>query len=374
MRVLFFSRDYTPHDYRFLTSLAESGHRVFFLRLEHRGIQMENRSLPSQIDQLVWRGGNLPARWRDYPILSYDFKGIINKIKPDIVHAGPIQSAAFLSALAGFKPLVSMSWGSDLLKDADRNHWMKWVTRFTLNKTVVLLGDCQAVKEKAQRFGFLPERVVLFPWGIDLKCFFPHTGEDMGNEKDLRKELHWQSNFVLLSLRSWEPIYGVDLVVQAFINAVKKNSALRLLLLGDGSQSSTIRRVLLENGVMDKVFFAGQISNQDLPFYYHAANLYISASHSDGSSVSLMESLASGLPVLVSDIPGNLEWITPGKEGWFFPDGNVMVMAEKILTAVKEFDKLVEMGSAARALAERRADWQENFKKLLQAYEMAVIN
>ena len=55
---------------------------------------------------------------------------------------------------------------------------------------------------------------------------------------------------------------------------------------------------------------------------YRAADLYLSASHSDGSSVSLMEALGCGLPVLVSDIPGNREWVTDGEQGWLFPDGD----------------------------------------------------
>ncbi len=57
MRVLYFTRDYTPHDYRFLSSLARTGHQVFSLRLERRGVQLEDRPLPPDVEQLAWAGG-----------------------------------------------------------------------------------------------------------------------------------------------------------------------------------------------------------------------------------------------------------------------------------------------------------------------------
>jgi L-malate glycosyltransferase len=77
--------------------------------------------------------------------------------------------------------------------------------------------------------------------------------------------------------------------------------------------------------------FWGQVGQRDLPRWYHMADIYISPSHVDGSSVSLLEALACGLPCLVSDIPGNKEWVEEGVNGWLFRDGDVDDLAEKIL-------------------------------------------
>jgi len=285
-------------------------------------------------------------------------------VRPDIVHAGSIQTAAFLTALAGFRPLVSMTWGSDLLKDSERDAWWRWATRYTLARSSVLVGDCQAVRDKAVSFGFPDERIVTFPWGVDLEQFCPGPANPR-----LRGGA---DTFVILSLRSWEPLYGVDLLVRAFIRAAREAPALRLLLLGSGSQAGLIRRLIADSGLQDQVISVGQVINHDLPNYYRACDLYASASHSDGSSVSLMEALACGRPALLSDIPGNLEWITPGEQGWFFPDGDVQALADGMLKAYEQRERLVEMDKQARALAERRADWKKNFQELLRAYQMAV--
>lgn len=368
MKVLYFSRDYTPHDHRFLSALAQTAHTIYYLRLERQSRQLEVRPLPSQVEQVVWRGGRRPVGWRDYPRLLADLRQVIRRLQPDVIHAGPIQSTAFLAALSGFRPLVSMSWGSDMLLDADRSAWMRWVTRFTLRRTTILAADCRTVQEKAARFGFPAERVVLFPWGVDLARFQP------GRAEAFRARRGWQDAFVVLSLRTWEPLYGVDVVARGFARAARQMPNLRLLLLGGGSQAGLIRSIFEQEGVQEKVFFGGQVNGDDLPQYYQAADLYVSASHSDGSSVSLMEALASGLPVLVSDIPSNREWITPGREGWLFADGDDRELSEGILRAAGQPERLKEMRLAARRLAEERANWQVNFQRLLAAYQLAVEN
>ena len=120
---------------------------------------------------------------------------------------------------------------------------------------------------------------------------------------------------------------------------------------------------------MDQVTFPGLINNSDLPRFYHMADLYVSASHVDGSSVSLMEALACGLPCAVSDIPANKEWVPDGVNGWVFPDGNVNALAGIILKAVEQRESLAQISRNARVTAEEKADWPRNFEKLLKAYE-----
>ncbi len=367
MRLLYFTRDYTPHDHRFLASLAGTEHEVFSLRLERRNLQREDRPLPAEVRQVAWRGGQAQFRWKDAPGLLIDLKRVLKEVSPDLVHAGPIPSVAFLTALAGFHPLVSMSWGSDLLRDIDLSRAEKERALYALRRTGILLGDCKAVKEKAASLGFPPERVRLFPWGVDLDQFCP------GQPADFRARRGWEDSFVLLSTRSWEEVYGVDVLVRAFARAAQEAPELRLVLLGSGSQAGLIRKIILEHGLEEAVFWGGQVKYADLPEYYRSADLYLSASHSDGSSVSLIEALACGRPVLVSDIPGNREWVTPGQEGWLFPDGDVDAMAQGILQAVRGRDRLAKNGAAARRLAESRADWRKNFNILLDAYQDSIL-
>jgi glycosyltransferase involved in cell wall biosynthesis len=133
-----------------------------------------------------------------------------------------------------------------------------------------------------------------------------------------------------------------------------------------------LRQILLNGGVLDRVFFGGKVSQSDLPGWYHQADLYISTSHVDGSSVSLMEAMACGLPAVVSDIPGNREWVTDGHNGWLFKDGDAGDLAAKVLVAFNRRRSLPEMGRRGRIVAEERADWKKNSQVLLKTYETAL--
>lgn len=364
MRILYFTRDYTPHDHRFLKALAESGQETYYLRLERRGRAQEDRMLPPGVRQVKWAGGQRPFRWGDLPRLLFSLWSVLRKLKPDVLHAGPLPVVGFLAALSGFHPLVAMSWGSDLLRDADNHTGIRRQTKFVLRQAEVLVGDCQAVRDKAAGYGFSAERVVTFPWGVDLAHFSP--GADPG----LRERAGWKDAFVVLHTRSWEPVYGVEVFARGFALAAQQRPELRLMMLGGGSLAGEVRKQLMTAG-LDRVNFGGQVSYEKLPGHYRAADLYVSASHSDGSSVSLMEALACGLPALVSDIPGNREWVEEGVQGWLFPDGDAEALAAGILRAVDRRESLAGIGKQARKLAEARADWTRNFEKLLAAFELA---
>jgi glycosyltransferase involved in cell wall biosynthesis len=361
MRIIYFSKNYTPHDYRFLSSLSKTEHEIFYLKLEANQRQIEDRPVPENIQQILWAGGRRQFRWRDVPRLTIDLRRLTKQIKPDLIHAGPIQNCAFIAALSGFRPILAMSWGYDLVMDADKSAWMRWVTRYTLKRSAFFVSDANVSRNKAVAFGMHPEKTVIFPWGTDIEYFTPKKGKQL-NPK----------TFTLFCSRTWESIYGVDVLAKAFVKVASVNPDVNLILLGGGSQGAKIRQILMSGGVMERVHFGGHVSQADLPRWYQMADLYISPSHVDGSSVTLMEALASGLPCLVSDIPGNQEWIDNGVNGWLFRDGDVDDLAEKILNAIKNRKSLKKISESARQTAEQKADWKKNFGKLLEAYEKTL--
>jgi glycosyltransferase involved in cell wall biosynthesis len=218
------------------------------------------------------------------------------------------------------------------------------------------------------------ERIVTFPWGVDINYFRPLSqGFQSSN---LRSHLGWgKETFVIISTRNWSPLYGVEDLARAFVCIAQQRIELRLLMLGDGPQAALIRQIFIDGGVLNRVHFPGQVIQPDLPDYYRSADLYISTSHSDGTSISLLEAMACGCPVLVSDIPGNREWVDDSETnpvGWLFPDGDIHALAKTISRCLEQRERLPEMGRAARLLVEQRGDWAKNFPRLLQAYDMAL--
>jgi len=350
------------------------------LQLEATTRQTEDRPVPANVQQILWAGGQSEFRWRDVPKYVSSLRKVIREIKPDLIHAGPIQNCAFLVALSGFRHLLAMSWGYDLVMDAESSWWMRRITYYVLRKSAFFTSDAKVSRDKAVSFGMNPERTVIFPWGTDIEHFVPRGVEPLDNAqgkrrkrkvvgKNRKSKIVNRKSITLFCSRTWESIYGVDVLAKAFVKVASVKPDVNLIVLGGGSQGASIRKILMNGGVMDRVHFGGQVGQRDLPRWYHMADVYISPSHVDGSSVTLMEAMASGLPCLVSDIAGNREWIQDGVNGWLFRDGDVDDLASKILFAIKSKREFKRIGELARKTAEERADWRRNFGKLLEVYE-----
>jgi glycosyltransferase involved in cell wall biosynthesis len=367
MRVLYFSRDYTTHDHRFLKKLVGSRHSVWYLRLQYDGIPYEKRPVPEGIHEIAWPGGDRPRKTvEEWLGLMPHFETVLEQIRPDLIHAGPVQSCGFMTALSGFQPFVLMSWGSDMLVDSDRSELWRWVTEYTLKRSSLFLCDCGEVTDKAHQLVEYPkDRVVQFPWGIDLEMFQP--GPDA---LQFRNRPGWEDAFIVLCTRSWEETYRIDLVLEAFERAHAVNSRLRLVLVGGGSLAPMVHRYIEERRLHGLVLTPGMVPQLELAAYYRAVDLYLSCSGTDGTSVSLLEAMACGLPVVVTDRRSNAEWVSQGRNGWLAESGNADSFAQALLhAAAMAPDEMCKVSAANRRLAGLRADWARNSDLLLDAYE-----
>lgn len=365
-RVLYISEGYNTHDRRFLEKLAVSGHEIWFLPRRVDPVSLESRPVPRGVHRLPalseGKGMRSPFRW------LFSLKRLqrhLREVRPDLVHAGPVQSGGFLAALAGARPLLVMSWGSDLLVAPDRDGWTRWVTRFTLRKAGMVLADCGAVRDRAISLGGVErERIVELPFGVDLGPFSGAVAP-----AGIREKLGWQGRLVILSARSFEPERGAGVFLSAMEKVLAAKPEARVLMLGDGTQRVEVERRIKQEGLRGRVHLAGQVPNDRMAGYFREADLYVSASESDGTSISLLEAMASGLAVVVPDAHGNREWVTPGVNGWRYPVGDAEALARGILEALEPGSGREAMGRANRELVAEHADWNLNFSRLLRGYE-----
>ena len=364
MKVLYFTRDYTPHDYRFLKAICENGDDVWYLRLEIRNVY-ETRPLPEAVHVLDWKYGKEPFDLNaEEESAVKELRKVYDELNPDVVHSGPLTDCSYLAAKAGLHPHVAMSWGFDLGREIDTIPGAKERTIHALSQADWFLGDCYIELDKAIELGYDRERATIFPWGIDTGRFSPKSGT-------LRDSISNGGDFLILSLRTMEPNYDVETVVRAFLDAVKAEPEMRLILLGDGSQLPILKSISAQDANGSKISFIGRQPNDLLVDYYRSCDLYVSASIVDGSSVSLLEAMGCGIPVLMSAIPGNMEWVESGKNGILFQTKNVKELSEKMIQCCRNRDKLEEFSIAGRNLIEEKADWSKNKSGIHYAYRKA---
>ena len=364
MKVLYFTRDYTPHDFRFLKAIRENGDDVWYMRLETRNFY-ENRALPDGVQTVDWAFGKEPFDLEADAEAAIDaFRGVFQKLQPDVVHSGPLTDCSWIAAKAGIHPHTAMSWGFDLGREIETIPGAKERAGFALSQADWFLGDCYMELDTAEKLGYDRSKATIFPWGIDVERFSPGTG-------NLHEQIAENGNFLILSLRTMEPNYDVETVVRAFLTAVKEEPGMRLILLSDGSQMPLLKDIAAVDPNGNKISFLGRQPNDLLVDYYRSCDLYVSASIVDGSSVSLLEAMGTGIPVLMSSIPGNLEWVTDGSNGLLFPTRDIRTLSEKMLFCARNTKQISQYAEAARKLIEEKADWNKNKQKIHLAYRKA---
>jgi glycosyltransferase involved in cell wall biosynthesis len=363
MRILYLTQGVTGHDRRMTALLAGAGHRVHYLALDDvpaaplpDGVRWESWPARPSVDARTPEGARtlVPA-----------LREVLDRVRPDAVHAGPVQTGGLAAALAGARPRVVMSWGSDVLVDADRDRDWAAATRLALADVDGFACDCRTVLERARTFApIADQRVALFPWGTDLDRFSPGPSPLRALAAGAR-----EGAFVVLCTRSWEPIYGIDTLLAGFVRA-RQRELLLLLLLGTGSLAPRVEEWIRDVGVDDFVIRPGPVAHDRLPDWFRAADLYASCAHSDGTSVSLLEAMASGLPVLATDIPSNREWVEGGRNGWLAAVGDADAVADALLAAARmPAEARAEVGARNRRVVEARADWPRAARPLLELYE-----
>ncbi|MGA8030501.1 MAG: glycosyltransferase family 4 protein [Bryobacteraceae bacterium] len=365
-RIIYVTHSYAPQDRKFLQKLSEV-HEVWFVPWTQSS-PSESRPVPDGVQRLPALNNGHEAKLIKWARSVKRLREYVAKVRPDVIQAGPLQTGTFVAVLSGFRPLIAMSWGYDVLSLGRRTALMRWIGRFTLTRAKYVVVDCDAARERVLSMAPLKaEQVICFPYGIDLDTFHPAV-----SRLQLRAKLGWEKNRVLIMTRRFEPIHGTMIFLEAMIDVFRKCPDTRVLMVGDGSLRPQVDAFIENHGLREKFYLPGQVPEAILADYYNEADLYVSATHSDGASISLLQAMGCGLPVVVAGEDGNLEWVQHGRNGWLYPAGDGRALAAAIVEGLNDQPSRMRMGRANSALASERANWDTNVQKLLTAYDQIV--
>lgn len=286
---------------------------------------------------------------------------VITNFKPDLIQSGPLCDIAPLVRKVWGGPFIATSWGFDLVSQIHESTEAYDNCIRILDSADAILVDNLFTEKIAIDLGAQIQKISRFPWGVDLETFVFSTSREQNQELSI------------LSLRNHEEIYNIEHILRAFKAAVASKSNLRLLLAGSGSCTAKYKEFIAENKLYSHVELLGEVNNKDLPQLFKSSDLYVSASLVDGSSVTLLEAMACGIPVAVSDIPGNREWVTE-ETGQIFSLSKVDELSKIFINLTEEQFKVNSQSQikTARRLVEMKADWSSVPDKLRQLAENIV--
>ena len=384
MKIAYLSNGESVHDQKNLSKMVEYGHEPYLIsyfgnnlvevegvkvyKFNYRKLYRVNRFITALLDRTPFLGFQFSKKVLSFQS-AYHLKKILKKIKPDILHTNFIQYEGFIGALTGFRPTISMPWGSDVLIYPNDSLLILLMTKYTLKQADMIQCDANVVKEKIMEIAKIPERnIQIFPQlGIDLNKFNPDN-----KDNSIISQLGLDGETILIMTRAFKPVYGIEYFLEALVIIVKEVD-LRVIMCGDGPLREKFESFTRNNGIAKHVRFIGSVNNEELPHYLNVADIYVSTSLSDGTSLSLLEAMACGLPIVVTDVHANLEWIQDGYNGYVVPRKDSEILAEKIIELSKSKKIRQKFGERNINIAKRKANINENFEKLEEIYKKLVV-
>jgi glycosyltransferase involved in cell wall biosynthesis len=151
----------------------------------------------------------------------------------------------------------------------------------------------------------------------------------------LRERLGFRSDeFVVGTVGRFDSIKNLPMLVRSLAAVSQRHPKLRGLLVGDGPEMPRIRGLLAELGLAERVQLTGY--RDDARQLAQCMDLFVLASFSEGTSMALLEAMAAGVPVAVTNVGGNPEIVTAGETGWVVPSDDVGALTQAVDEAVRD--------------------------------------
>ena len=171
--------------------------------------------------------------------------------------------------------------------------------------------------------------------------------------------------------RNLEPLYDNSTALKAFRIVREGVPGARMTIAGSGPERAQLEAMAKELGVADAVEFAGRVDNERMPELYREADLALNPSLADNMPISILEALASGVPVVSTDVGGVPFLVEDGKTALLVPPRNPEQMAVAVLRVLRDEslrNRMVENGLEHA----RRFAWKSVRGELFLTYEMAL--
>ena len=340
------------------TYLEKAGHQVFVFTFGEEDQQDD--------DPNVIRSPGLPLRapkaYADIQVgLRYDAKARRLLQTMDIVHAHhPFLSTTL--ALRHCKPrgipiVFTNHTRYDLMAQAYLTLLPEFVGELVgeLFIKTYLPSVCQAIdlviapspsiKEYLQRIG-VNTSVEMIPHGVDLAPFREQF------QPFARSKFGFTSyDVIVIYVGRLGPEKNIPFLLRAFYGAVQASPNLGLLLVGDGPERDNLEAMVEHMNIAERVRFTGLVNYKDLPPYLASADVAATASVSETFGLSVVEAMASGLPILGIRSPGIVDNVVDGVSG-LLAENDLASFAAKMMMLVNDRELRQSMGEQARKAAE----------------------
>jgi len=263
--------------------------------------------------------------------------------------------------LCGGRAVIKMRTGRapyEALLSSPLRRWSFLPLLRLADRIVVVNGE---VEQLMLDLGIHPGRVVRIPNGVDMTSCQVATPEQ---KQAARNKLDLPANTtVFLYVGRLEALKRVDLAIRAWARlSDSARSQARFLVVGGGPEYAALDTLIERLGLGKSVFLLGE--RRDVEDFYHAADVFVLPSATEGLSNALMEAMAFGLAVIASRVGGAVDVIEEPVSGFLFENGSDAELAIKLARLIEQPGLCQSVGLQAREKAASYADFEKVFSKV----------
>lgn len=298
-----------------------------------------------------------------YLLNAWPLRRLLARLQPDLLHAHYASGYGTLARLAGWRPTLLSVWGSDVYEFPARGPLQARLLRGNLRAAQALASTSEAMAGQLRRLWPAAGPIAITPFGVDTARFSPAPGERTAG-----------GALTLGTVKTLAPAYGIDLLLQAF--AVLRQrlpaAALRLRLVGGGPQRAELLALAQALGLGDTVEFIGPVDHAEVPAQLRLLDIYVAPSRHESFGVAVIEAMACGLPVVVSDAGGLPEVVQAGVSGLVVPVGDVAALADALAALVVDAGLRRRLAQAGRDRAVAQYDWPRCVDRMVACQDAAI--
>jgi len=309
-------------------------------------------------------------------VLHWKLWRLFRQLRPDIVHTRNLAAleAAVPAALAGVPLLIHGEHGRDVNDVDGRNRkyqiWRKLLKPF-VDHYITVSRDLEGYLQ--QKIAVAPARVTQIYNGVDFLKFFPAA-------KQLRNIPHPgfcdPGHFVIGTVGRMQEVKDQLTLARAFVLLMQRlpqaEQRLRLVMIGDGPLRGRVQTLLADAGIAQYAWLPGE--RNDVEQIMRGFNLFVLPSLAEGISNTILEAMATGLPVVATAVGGNTELIQSGVTGSLVPQSDAESMAHAVRAYADSAELCERHGAEARRVIERRFSMETMVNSYMTVYDSLLAN
>lgn len=290
---------------------------------------------------------------------------ILKRISPDFVHLH-VQHHYSLPIILSRHRYLLTTWGAEVLRLPCADLFTRSVAKMASKMARRIVVDAHCLKEIWMKTGVSEQKIEVIPFGVDSNIFNQRVD---GAKVRTRLGIEEDDTVIISTRPLYNDHYNVECLVDSIPIVLEKCENVKFIIKGVGPLESQLRNLVNALGVEQHVRFVGLVSHPEVAQHLAAADIYVSTPFIDSTSVSLLEAMACGLAPIVTDIPGNREWITDGVNGLLFPPKNSKMLGEKIIRLVENEDTRKHFGERCTHIVKQRASWENCVDRMEDIYQ-----